>query len=276
MKPLIRLLGAIAVSCIALAVSAVHAATPLQQTDIAAVFKQENLEGTFVLLNAQNGEIVRHNPERSRQRFLPASTFKIPNTLIALESGVAIGPDFALTWNAQADPRQSWWPAVWAQDHTLRTALPNSVVWFYKEIARRVGPERMQSYLNRMGYGNGDISGGIDQFWLSGGLGISAEEQVHFLHRFYFGKLGVSERTTRVVKDLLVLENTPQYRLSGKTGWAALEDKSKPQTGWLVGYLEREGQVYFYATNIEIRKDEDAAARHRITKTILRNLGLLQ
>ncbi|MGH8726963.1 MAG: penicillin-binding transpeptidase domain-containing protein [Burkholderiales bacterium] len=99
---------------------------------------------------------------------------------------------------------------------------------------------------------------------------------MNFLCRFYFGDLGVSERTTRIVKDLLVLEQTPAYRLSGKTGWAGLGKPSAPQIGWLAGYLERGGNVYFFATNIDIEKNEDAAARLSITKAILRDLGLIE
>lgn len=250
---------------------------PVHASDIGRFF--EGVEGTIVLLDAQSGQTLCHNPERARTAFLPASTFKIPNTLIALETGVASSPDFALAWNSAAAPRQPWWPAVWAQDHTLRTALPNSVVWFYKELARRIGPDRMQSYLGRFDYGNHDISGGIDQFWLSGGLRISAEQQVDFLRRFYFGELPVSERATRAAKDALIMEETPLYRLSGKTGWAGFGEASSEQVGWLVGYLERkgegQGQVYFFATNIHIKKKEDAATRMSITKAVLRRAGLI-
>jgi beta-lactamase class D len=177
--------------------STVAAADP----DLARFFG--NIKGTFVLLDAQTGRVVRHNPERAGTRFLPASTFKIPNSLIALETGIATGPDFALAWDSTVAPREAWWPGDWARDHTMRSALPASVVWYYQELARRTGPERMQGYVSRFDYGNREISGGIDQFWLTGGLRISPEEQVEFLRRFYFGELGVSERSTRIVKELL-------------------------------------------------------------------------
>lgn len=248
--------------------------TPAEQPDLGRFFGES--EGTFVLLDAQTGRVLRHNPERARTRFLPASTFKIPNTLIALETGIASGPDFALAWDSAAVPRQAWWPAAWARDHTLRSALPASVVWYYQELARRIGPERMRAYLDRFGYGNREIGGGIDRFWLSGGLRISPDEQVDFLRRFHNGELGVSERSTEIVKQLLVLEETPEYRLSGKTGWAGLgEEDPAPDVGWLVGYLERGEEVYFFATNIAIEENEDAAARMAITKAILRDRGLM-
>lgn len=272
-----RALGALAIVGVTLAGHGLAQAKPGcdEQADFAAAFEQSQVQGTFVLFDPETGAMYCHNAERARTRYLPASTFKIPNTLIALESGVASGPDFALPWNSGRDPRQAWWPQAWAKDHTLASALPNSVVWFYKELARRTGTARMQAYVDRFQYGNRDISGGIDTFWLTGKLGISAEEQVTFLHNFHSGKLGASERNTQIVKDLLVLEETPAYRLSGKTGWSGFGDATTLQTGWLVGYLERGEQVYFYATNVEIRKESDGAARFAVTKAILGGLGLM-
>jgi beta-lactamase class D len=243
--------------------------------DLSPIFERASVSGTFTMLNDQTGNFVRYDPKRAATRYLPASTFKISNSLIALETKVATSPDFLIKWDPTQNPQQPWWPPIWAKDHTMRTALPNSDVWYYQEIARRVGQGRMQSFVNRFGYGNRDISGGIDQFWLTGGLRISADEQVDFLRRFYKGQLGLSNTTTQTVKDLLVLEQTPQYRLSGKSGWAGLGEASAPQLGWLVGYLERDGNVYFFAMNIDIKKNEDAAARLVITKAIFHELGLL-
>jgi beta-lactamase class D len=244
------------------------------QIDLARLFG--DVEGTFVLLDPQARRAVRHNPERARTRFPPASTFKIPSTLIALETREASGPDFALVRDTLAVPRAEWWPASWTEDHTLRSAFSGSVVWFYQELARRIGQARMDEHVGRLVYGNGDTSGGIDRFWLDGGLRISPDEQVEFLSRFYHGRLGASPRSTDLVKRFLVLEETPGYRLSGKTGWAGLGALGAPQVGWLVGYLERGDDVYFFATNVEIRSPEDAAARLSITRAILRELGLME
>lgn len=94
-------------------------------------------------------------------------------------------------------------------------------------------------------YGNREVSGGIDQFWLTGGLRTSATDQVHFLQRFHDGNLGISDESTKAVKDLLVLEQTTEYRLSGKSGWVGLGEEGTSQMGWLVGYVERQDQVYF-------------------------------
>lgn len=134
----------------------------------------------------------------------------------------------------------------------------------------------MRAALARLDYGNGDISGGIDRFWLTGGLRISPDEQVEFLRRFYHGELDASREAIALVKELLVLEEAPTYRLSGKSGWASLGEPDVPDVGWLVGYLERDGDVYFYATNIEVRSNADVAARLPLTRAILQELDLVE
>ena len=242
--------------------------------DLARYF--EGVEGTFVLYDADAARYVRYNPERARERFLPASTFKIPNSLIALETGVVPDVDRVLAWDSAAAPRRDWWPAPWSRSHDMRSAFAHSVVWYYQELARRIGAERMQRHLDRFGYGNRDLSGGIDRFWLSGGLRISPDEQVEFLRRFYEGELGISPRATQAVKEIMVLESTPEYRLSGKTGTAELSEER--ELGWLVGYVERAGKVYYYALNVEgedVFEEWSRERRREVAKRILRDLDVL-
>jgi beta-lactamase class D len=245
-----------------------------EREDLGRYFADADVEGTFVMLDPQAERIVLYDPERASEPFLPASTYKIPHALIALETGAVSGPEYTIEWDPSLHPKEEWWPEVWAQDHTLETALKNSVVWYFQEVAKRVGEDRMQEYVDRFDYGNRDVSGGIDQFWLTGGLRTSAKEQVEFLQRFYDGDLGVSEKSTDFVKDVLVLEDTPENRLSGKSGWVGLGDDSMEQVGWQVGYLETGNEVYFYALNLDINKPEDAEARLEITKGILQELEL--
>ena len=236
-----------------------------------------DIEGTFVVRNAQTGETSIYNPERARTRFLPASTFKIPNSLIALETGVASGPDFALPWDSTTVPPQAWWPESWQQpEQTLRSAFQNSVVWYYQELARRIGEERMAAYVAQFDYGNEDISGGIDQFWLNGDLRISPMEQVTFLQRFYNGNLGVSDSTTAIVKNIMLLEETPAYRLAGKTGTAELTETR--ELAWLVGFVERGEHVHLYALNIEgetVWEEWPPQQRTNLVRQILQALAVL-
>ena len=164
---------------------------------------------------------------------------------------------------------------IWNQDHTLKTAIQNSVVWYYQELARRVSTEKMQHYVDLANYGNKDISGKIDTFWLEGGLRISADEQVEFLKRLYQGQLPFSARSMNIVKEILVLDKTASYQLSGKTGSV---QRITPHEGWFVGYLETQGNVYFFATNYETSSPDGLASgdtARKISLDVLKGLGLL-
>jgi beta-lactamase class D len=238
----------------------------------------QNTTGAFVLYDLNNRRYIRYNDERCRERFNPKSTFKIPNSLVGLETGVIKDADFVIPWNRQKYPPQDNWntePFVhWAQDHTLRSAIKYSVVWYYRELALRVGLRRMKKFLSAFNYGDQKISGRVDEFWLDNSLKISADEQVEFLKTFYAGKLPVSNRSVDIVKDILLLEQTPTYRLSGKTGGGSIAEGRI--IGWFVGYVETGGNVYFFATNIE--GPTYAAVRDKridITKQILSSLGCL-
>lgn len=231
-------------------------------------FKEAGVEGAFLLYDLKNDKYLAYKAKRLKQGYIPASTYKIFNSLIALETGVIRDENEILKWDGV--DRGS---AEWNQDHNLRTAIKYSAVWFYQEMARRIGGERMQHYVNLAGYGNKNISGGIDLFWLEGGLRITPREQIDFLVRLYQNKLPFSQRTMSIVKDILIFEKGGAYVLRAKTGWGA---RFTPQVGWFVGYLERDGNVYFFANNIDIIKSEDNKARIAIAKAILRDLGLIK
>jgi beta-lactamase class D len=132
----------------------------------------------------------------------------------------------------------------------------------------------MQYYVDAVGYGNQDISGKIDSFWLDGALRISADEQVEFLRRLYRNDLPFSERSMKIVRDILVLESSDTYRLSGKTGsvWRV----GPAYIGWFVGYVEEAGNVYFFATNIEsANPDANGIKATEITQDVLQSLELI-
>jgi beta-lactamase class D len=230
----------------------------------------QGFNGAFVLYDLNGNRYIRYHPERCAERFIPASTFKIMNSLIGLESGVIPDENYVIKWDGTQYDIPSW-----NQDHTLKTAIQNSVVWYYQELARRVGGEKMQHYVDAADYGNKDISGHIDTFWLEGGLRISADEQVEFLKRLYRGDLPFSQRSMNIVKEILVLEKTGTYQLSGKTGSG---QRITPHEGWFVGYLETGGNVYFFATNFESSSPDGLAngdTAREMSQNILRGLGFL-
>jgi len=266
---LMRIVHLLAILMVGFACASVRA------QDLSPFFR--DTQGAFVLYDLKNDRYVRYNAERCRMRFSPKSTFKIPNSLIGLESGVIRDADFVIQWNRQKYPPDNWTQEPfkhWAQDHTLRSAIKYSVVWYYRELALRVGARRMNKYVKAFAYGNQDTSGEIDYFWLGGGLKISADEQVEFLKKFYAGRLPVSKRSTEIVKDILVLEQTPDYKLSAKTGGGSIAEGT--YIGWFVGYLETQGNVYFFACNLEGKSyPEIRDKRIEVTKRILRELGYL-
>lgn len=228
----------------------------------------QGFTGAFVLYDLNNDHYVRYNPERGSEQFLPASTFKILNSLIGLETGVIPDKNYTIQWDGM-----HYKISTWNQNHTLETAFQSSVVWYYQELARRVGEEKMQYYVDAVGYGNQDITGRIDSFWLDGAVRISADEQVELLKRLYRDDLPFSQRSLKIVKEIMILENTDTYRLSGKTGSGQV---GTAYIGWFVGYVEELGNAYFFATNIEASTaDAKGIKAKEITEDILQGLELL-
>lgn len=186
------------------------------------------------------------------------------------------GAAFTLTRDLRESPEQEWWPAVWREPtHTLASAFRGSVVWYYQEVARRIGKDRMLQHLRQLDYGNGDLSAGVDRFWLQGAFTVSALEQVAFLDRLLSGALPVSPASVTTLREAMVLEAGPGYRWMGKTGWAGFGDFARPGVGWLVGWVERDGKRWIHAMNADIHDPSDAAKRLEITRAVLGELGLL-
>lgn len=237
--------------------------------DLGRHFQQFGVTGSIIIYDTKNNLTYEHNPQRNTTAFTPASTFKIFNALTALETGVIVDDVAILTW----DGIYRDFPG-WNQDTNLRQGFKYSVVWFYQILARKIGYVRMEEWINKVGYGNRQIgtTKDIDKFWLQGPLKISPKAQIDFLQRLYQGNLPFSNRTMNLVKDIMVFEQTPDYILRAKTGWLT---GSKPPIGWFVGYLEQNNNVYFFATNIDINKQDDLPARIEITRNSLKDLGLL-
>jgi beta-lactamase class D len=243
-----------------------------------------NTTGAIVLYDVKNNRYLRHNEKRCATRYTPASTFKIPNALIALETSAVKDAETVMVWDKVKYPAQNWTePSFvhWTQNHTLRSAMKYSVIWYFREIALDIGEERMKTHLAKFAYGNQDISGGLaskrmfEAFWLNNSLKISADEQIEFLRKFYDGKLSVSKRATDIVKQILVLEETPNYKLSGKTG--GVGNLNGKALGWFVGYVETKDNTYFFALNID--GENYGAIRDRridLTKQILSELGFMK
>ena len=238
---------------------------PRQNIDFERHFQELNVEGSILIYDLNNNQTHQYNAARNATAFTPASTFKILSSLIALETGAIPNEISVLTW----DGVERSVPA-WNRDLNMREAFKISAVWFYQVLVRRVGYEQMQQWLTQIGYGNQAIGSeaDVDKFWLGGELQITPQEQIQFLQRFYSNDLPFSQRTIAIVKDIMIVEQTPDYTIRAKTGLAS-------RVGWYVGYLERNDNVYFFATNIEIRNEADWRNRIELTRRCLEDLSLL-
>lgn len=237
--------------------------------DFKTFFDSTNVVGSIVVYDQNNDKYTYFDLQRCRQRFIPASTFKIVNSLIALETGVVSDENFVIKWDGHERSIPEW-----NKDQTLKSAFKYSAVWYYQEVARRVGPERMKYYIDLIGYGNKNIGGGIDQFWLRGQLRISQDEQVELLKRLYADDLPFSKRNMHIVKDIMIREQNERMVVRGKTGLATLDNQD---IGWYVGYVERDGNVYFFATNIvsAVGNKDLIPARVEITEQVLKKLDII-
>jgi beta-lactamase class D len=241
----------------------------IERNNLKKFFDEYNHIGCFVLYDFKNDNYIKYNPARCDSEFIPASTFKIFNSLAALESGVIKDENEIIQWDSVKRFYDKW-----NQDLNLAQAYKYSAVWFYQELARRIGQERMQSYINLNEYGNQDISGGIDLFWLEGGLRISAVEQVELLKKIYLNEVTFSQRSIDILKKIMIYDQTDDYIIRAKTGWGM---RSENQIGWFVGYVEKGDDVYFFATNVESKEPEEGfKSRIEITYDILRELKIIQ
>lgn len=231
--------------------------------EIDTIFQSKNINGCFIIHNMSRDTSLIYNPQRAQQIFLPASTFKILNSMIALECGVVKDENEIIRWDSveRSIP-------IWNQEHNMRTGIKNSVVWFYQELARRIGEDQMQIWIDSVGYGNQQIGKEIDNFWLVGDLRISPMEQVKFLKKFIEEDLPFRMDIIKTVKEMLIEDKNDAYIFRAKTGWATFG----VPVGWYVGYIEMDDDIYIFVNNIEIQDREDANSRKEITKEVFKKV----
>jgi beta-lactamase class D len=248
-------------------------------------FDEYHVDGCIEIYDLQHTRFIDYNPDRCGQRFIPASTFKICNSLIALETKMIPDTNYVFAWDSVVRNISSW-----NHDQTLTEAFHNSCVPCFQEIAGKTGNEKYLKYLKLLHYGNMLTGTAVDSFWLNGDLRISCDEQIEFLKDMYTYQLPLSKRTIDLVKGIMVLEKTPDYTLSGKTGWGMMigdtafsvsQHKTFPHIkniGWFVGYVEKGDDVFFFATNIESPDpvpENWTEIRINITKRILARIKIL-
>ncbi|MCU7551267.1 class D beta-lactamase [Chitinophagaceae bacterium LB-8] len=235
-------------------------------------FNDNKVAGTFALMDNASGKFTVYNLDRYRDSaYLPASTFKIVNSLIGLQTGIISSDTMVIKW----DGIQRSVPE-WNKDLTMYEAFRVSAVPYYQEVARRIGKDTMQFWLDSLAYGNKKIGGAIDTFWLNNSLKITPDEQIGLVKRLYFNQLPFHQINQEIVKRAMLFENQPAYRLAYKTGLGFTEKGN--QLGWVVGWIEENKHPYFFVLNIET-PDKNAdliPIRINMLKGILKQLGFME
>jgi len=239
-----------------------------EEQDFAELFENQAVEGTIVVSSLKTGQTFIHNDRRASIRYSTASTFKILNTLIALEERVISAKNDIFKWDGHI-----YGYSGWNHDQTLESAFKLSCVWCYQVLARQIGIDKYRRYLKELKYGTLSEPVNETTFWLDGSLKISAMEQVSFLKNIYRRTLPFNKRSYEVLKAIMLVEQTATYSIWAKTGWAV---RVSPQVGWYVGYVKTQKDVWFFATQIEIKNKEDLTLRQKLTMDALKAKGILK
>jgi beta-lactamase class D len=257
-----------------------------EQSQWKSIFEKYQIDSVCVeLADNSHDQVYYYNLSRLSKRYTPASTFKIMNSLIALETNVANDEDMIIPWDGVVR-----WNAEWNKNLNMRDAFKVSSVPYYQELARRIGKEDLKKWIDTVKYGNMNMNGAVDMFWLNDSLQISADEQVGFMKKLYFDKLPFSQRTMRIVRSLMLREDSTDYKLYYKTGTNQKVDGTT--LAWLVGFIEKkEEQIgvltkkketnykpYFFAMNLETKDTtmDTKKVRIGIIHEVLKEKGIIR
>ena len=234
-------------------------------------FDAKKVEGCFTMLNNIDGTVTVYNMELDTFRFTPSSTFNIANALIGLQTGIITDETTQVKWDGITRANKDW-----NKDLTLKEALKVSSNPYFQEIARRIGRDTMQHWIDTLSYGNKNTKGPIDSFWLNNQLKISPDEQLGFLKKLYFDQLPFRKTVQQSVRDMMLQEDNTMYKLSYKTGLGI--DEQKNNIGWVAGWIEENRHVYFFVTLVKSYNPaiDMITARLNITKDIFKELGFMQ
>ena len=235
--------------------------------ELEKIFKDNKVNGTIVIESLNTKKRYSYNDNRADSFLSPASTFKIPHTLIALNEGI-INKDSVILWDKKIREIASW-----NQNQTLQTAFKNSCVWCYKEFISKISVEKYKEYLKAIDYGNKKTGEDISDFWLDGSLQITTYGQMKFLKRLYENDLPFKIEDMDLVKEIMIEEQNEEYTLRSKTGWST---SLKSQSGWYIGYVETKDDVWFFATNIITKGQKDLKKRKKITLEALKIEGIIK
>ncbi|MHC1737532.1 MAG: penicillin-binding transpeptidase domain-containing protein [Ignavibacteriaceae bacterium] len=260
-----------------------------------AFYSQNSVNGNFIIRNelvkyydecAVTGSMAVFDSKKNLwilsdssdifRETLPASTFKIINSIVSLETGAIKDEHEVLEFNYILDTVFYGYRPDTYHDMDMTEAFRLSVVWFYLDLAKRVGKEKFAEYLRECRYGNSDISVDGYDFWNVGNLEISPVGQVNLVRNIFEGVLPFSKRNIEILRRIMLTEETGEYKIYAKTGWTS---KDSVNIGWWVGYIQTDDNVYYFANRINRHKSLGISNfinnRKDIAREVFRHLGII-
>jgi len=245
--------------------------------DFKRYFDSCSVEGSIALYDYTNQKWIVSDTIGIHYATLPASSFKIINLLIALETKTISDENEVVNWVRTTDTvKYGYRPEIY-HDMTVKEAFKISAGWVFVELAKKIGRENYKQYLNKSNYGNVNLSQEDTDFWNFGKFAISPKNQVEFIKNLYEENLPFSKRNIEIVKKVMITEQNEDYTLRAKTGWTR---DNNINTGWWVGYIETQKGTYIFATRLlqdrKFKRDDFGTCRMEITKKIFKDLGIIK
>jgi beta-lactamase class D len=239
---------------------------------IGKYFDAQGAVGTFGMFDNSRGRFTIYDLDRFKKRYSPASTFKIVNALIGLQTGRLTSDSTVIPWDGITREKTEW-----NRDLSLYQAFRLSAVPHFQSLARQIGRDTMKFWIDSLKYGNMRIGKAVDSFWLDTTLLISPDEQLGLVKRLYFRQLPFRASIQEAVKKMMIRENNASYQLAYKTGMS--QTGAGTTMAWMVGWIEENRHVYPFVLHLETdnKKGSDITqVREKILKDILAHIGFFK
>ena len=183
----------------------------------------------------------------AKQEASPYSTFKIISALAGIHNNVIKDETSTMNYNGTQYPNLEW-----NKNLTLKEAFQTSCIWYFRQVINAVGKNEIQNELNKLDYGNKDISEWegsninpyeeLNGFWLNSSLKISPLQQVKVLEKIFDGQSIYSSQEIETVKEIMLIQNDETQKIYGKTGSGSNGE------AWFVGFIQTNDQRIYLAT----------------------------
>lgn len=238
--------------------------------DLSAYFN--GFEGSFALYDLKNDTWSIYDMERATLRTSPNSTYKIYSALFGLEEGIVTPHDSFMKCDKKDYPFEAW-----NADQSLYSAMESSVNWYFQKIDEQLGSSVIKNYVRKIGYGNESINSDLSSYWMQSSLKISPVEQVELLTDLYNNSFDFAPENINAVKDSICLFSDENFSSDGKsfygkTGTGRIDGQDV--NGWFVGFVETDGNTYFFAANIQSTENATGSKASEISLSILSDIGI--